>query len=358
MSDISLIVENASRLFRDNCGDDVYRVAEEGRLSQPLWAAIRETGLPDAARSDARGGPGTNLQDALAIVREAGAHSVPAPLAETMLAEIALEAACLPPRPGIGTIGPVVTHDVLTLDRRGDSWILTGTAHRVPWARVADYVVLIGQFENAPATVVAPPPKNLQHGRNFAHEPRDTLVFDGLRIPAADVAPAPHGLTLQELRLYGALFRLVASAGAMGTLLDMTLRYAQERQQFGRRIGQFQAVQHLIAVLASQIAAANAAADGVAALVGHGLPHFDVAAAKARVSEAAGVAAGIAHQVHGAMGFTLEHPLHRLTRRLWSWRDEFGSDHEWSTWIGKVTVKLGAEGLWSFLTSEQKALPS
>ncbi len=101
-----------------------------------------------------------------------------------------------------------------------------------------------------------------------------------------------------------------------------------------RRIGcssagrwrKFQAVQQNLAVLAGQTAAAVAAADMAAEAVADGLKLLPIAAAKARTGEAAGIAAAIAHQVHGAIGFTFEHNLHFLTRRLWSWRDEFGKD--------------------------------
>jgi alkylation response protein AidB-like acyl-CoA dehydrogenase len=113
--------------------------------------------------------------------------------------------------------------------------------------------------------------------------------------------------------------------------------------QFGRAIGKFQAVQQMLALLASHAAAAAAAVDlgcdGLAC--GDGLP--EVAVAKSRAGEAAGFAAEIAHQVIAAMGFTLEHPLHRYTRRLWSWRDECGNEVFWN----RRLAVLPAGGLWA-----------
>ena len=75
-----------------------------------------------------------------------------------------------------------------------------------------------------------------------------------------------------------------------------------------------------------------------------------VAAAKVRVGEAAGAGAAVAHQVHGAMGFTFEHRLHQFTRRLWSWRDEYGQESEWAIRLGRLVAADGADALWPALT--------
>jgi len=76
-----------------------------------------------------------------------------------------------------------------------------------------------------------------------------------------------------------------------------------------------------------------------------------VAAAKARVGEAAGIVAEQAHQVHGAMGYTHEHQLHHFSRRLWAWRDEFGNETYWQQRLGTHLAGLGAERVWDFLAS-------
>ena len=77
---------------------------------------------------------------------------------------------------------------------------------------------------------------------------------------------------------------------------------------------------------------------------------FAVAVAKSRIGEAAGRGAEIAHQVHGAMGFTREHNLHYSTRRLWSWRDEFGNESYWQTRLGRAVAASGADALWPMLS--------
>jgi len=154
---------------------------------------------------------------------------------------------------------------------------------------------------------------------------------------------------------YGALARSVQMAGALERALQLSLQYANERVQFGRPIGKFQAVQHLLAQQASHAAAASAACDAALdASAGHPDP-FLVAVAKARVSEAAGQGADIAHQVHGAMGFTREHSLHNVTRRLYAWRDEYGNEVWWQRWIGRRVSAQGADALWPMLTRCRRA---
>ena len=143
-------------------------------------------------------------------------------------------------------------------------------------------------------------------------------------------------------------------AGALEEVLELTVRYANERVQFGKPIGKFQAVQHQAAVLASHAAASSAAAHGALEALRRSQGTeiaLEVMLAKIRIGEASGIAAAIAHQVHGAMGFTYEHVLHRSTRRLWSWRDEFGAEAHWAEQAGRLVSQTGGEGLWAYLTS-------
>jgi len=122
--------------------------------------------------------------------------------------------------------------------------------------------------------------------------------------------------------------------------------------QFGRPIAKFQAIQQQLALLAEQAAAASVAVESAATAVAAARPSASlaIAVAKIRAGEAAGKVAEIAHQVHGAIGFTHEHSLHRLTRRLWSWRDEFGTESQWSLDLGKEVMAAGADALWPTIT--------
>ena len=364
-----VLVDAAAKLFGDLCTNQRFEVAERGGFNDDAWDQLEAAGLTRATVSEARGGAGADLGDALALVREAGRVALPLPLADTLLAEIVLAAAGLPPQSGVGAVGPVVElapHEAgkggLTLAKRARGWELSGTLYRIPSARHARYLVALALFESRWTSVVV---RNddlqravVKQDANWANEPRDTLTFKGVVLATDAVGKPGKGYTPETLKFMGALFRLVAMAGAMGRILRLTVQYAKDRVQFGRPIGQFQAVQHQLAVLASQVAAASAAADAVTDAVSRGPAQFEIAAAKARIGEAAHIACGIAHQVHGAMGFTYEHELHRSTRRLWAWRDEFGTEVEWAEWIGQVVARLGGARLWPFLTSGDKKLPA
>jgi acyl-CoA dehydrogenase len=105
-------------------------------------------------------------------------------------------------------------------------------------------------------------------------------------------------------------------------------------------------------MLAGEVAAASAAADAAAeACAGPQIAIGEIAVAKVRGGEAAGIGAAIAHQVHGAMGFTYEHSLHHATRRLWAWREEFGNEAVWATRLGRMVAARGADELWPFITA-------
>jgi acyl-CoA dehydrogenase len=119
--------------------------------------------------------------------------------------------------------------------------------------------------------------------------------------------------------------------------------------QFGRPIGNFQVIQHNIVIMAGHVVAAGAAADLAAESFGNPDP-LPVAIAKVRCGEAAGAVASSAHQIHGALGFTAEHVLHRYSKRLWAWRDEYGAEPFWSEIIGNAALRAGPEGLWPLLT--------
>jgi acyl-CoA dehydrogenase len=138
-------------------------------------------------------------------------------------------------------------------------------------------------------------------------------------------------------------------AGAMERSLELAIQHANTRVQFGKQIGKFQAVQQMLAQLAGETAAAAAAVDLGADALAAGDGELEAAIAKSRAGEAAGFAAEISHQVIGAMGFTLEHPLHRYTRRLWSWRDEYGNEAYWNARIGEAALRAGMNGAWPMI---------
>ena len=149
----------------------------------------------------------------------------------------------------------------------------------------------------------------------------------------------------------GAFARSAQIAGALDAALALSVAYVNERQQFGRPLGKFQAVQQSLATFACEAAAANCAAMGAAQALDRGEAGFEIAAAKLRANRAVEIGTTVAHQVHGAIGFTEEYALHRLTKLLWAWRSEYGNDAHWSRVLGAAVTGRGAERFWPDLTA-------
>ncbi len=347
-----LVREAAERLFEKHCGAETLRRADGGEFPQVLWRALTDAGYTAALVPESAGGAGLEMSDALSLLVSAGRHAVPAPLAETMLAGWLLSSANLAVPDGPLTVAPVReggnAGDTLIARRDGAAWRIDGTARRVPWARQCGTIAVLAESggENLVALVAAADCE-IRDGHNLAGEPRDDLVFVGSKSLLAGVSP----ISTAGLRALGAVMRSAQIAGALQSVLETSVQYARERVQFGRPIGRFQAIQQNLAVLAGQAAAATAAAEAAIEAAPQALDSPAVAAAKIRAGEAAGIGAAIAHQVHGAIGFTQEHRLHYLTRRLWSWRDEFGNEAYWARRLGGEVAAAGADRLWHSITA-------
>ncbi len=117
--------------------------------------------------------------------------------------------------------------------------------------------------------------------------------------------------------------------------------YVKIGEQFGRRIGKFQANQHHLAALAGEGASTACTADMASlSLIKNTFNSndidIDIASAKVRAGISGAKVIRIAHQVYGAIGFTDEYKLHRFTRRICSWREEFGNEMIWSRRLGQL----------------------
>ncbi|MBY6092344.1 acyl-CoA dehydrogenase [Maritimibacter alkaliphilus] len=353
-----MIADSAERLFsayreQSFAALPAHAGADAAPLPSGLWAEIEEAGFPLALLSEDEGGFGLPVESALALVRMAAEHAVAAPLGETMIANLLLARAGLDPVEGIASF---TADHALTLTPAASGWQATGRLHAVPYGRMAQTIVV--RVETAEGVKMAALPSGTAlPAHNLVAEPQDTLVYD-LTLPADAVTDAPA--LCEEMLLLGALLRAQGMAGALSALLGLTVDYANERKQFGRPIGKFQAIQQELAVLAGETAAAGAAAEMAARAFADALAgdteadwRLAVAAAKLRAGEAAGKSAAIAHQVIAAIGFSHEYPLHALTRRLWAWRDECGSEAHWARWIGETSCARGAEGFWPLLTQPE-----
>jgi acyl-CoA dehydrogenase len=254
-----------------------------------------------------------------------------------MIANWVLAAAGLPIEPG-----PLSFIDA-PLVAKPDS--VAGLAPHVPWARHSPFLAL-AQSGATTMVVRLPAATPSVLACNLAEEPRDSISVEA-QLDAISHRDTP--MTFETLTLIGAAMRALQLAGAIESILAMTLGYVQEREQFGRPLGSFQVVQHLVAQIAGEAAAARVAGDLAVDALENGIDPDAIAAAKIRAGEAAGSVAAAAHQLHGAMGFTREHRLHHFTRRVLAWRDEFGGEALWSEALGRRLAPAGGR-VWHRLT--------
>lgn len=346
-----MLLDANERLLTDYCTKEVVLAAEDGVWAATLWQALTDAGISNALAPEDAGGCGLDLGEALRLAGAAAGFSAPIPIGEHFLATWMLARAGIAMPEGPATVAPTNLRDQLVLQRNGNQWRLTGVARRIPWARYASNVIVLASFEGKDSIAVVPASGYaIKPGSNIAREARDTLAFDAL-LGEDSVAPAIEGAGRMQQHALGAALRTAQMASALARTLDVTVRYAQDRVQFGRPISKFQAVQHNLAVLASQAAAAQAAADIALESLEPEIDPLNIGAAKARAGEAASIGAALAHQVHGAIGFTKEYELNLSTRRLWSWRDEFGNEAEWSLSVGRRIAAAGARQLWTTITN-------
>jgi len=350
-----IVAETAARIFADLADPQTVNHASDSDWKLPVWNALAGAGLTLAWVGQEHGGGGADLADGFALIGVAGRFAAPIPLAETLLAGWLLARARISSPAGPMTIAPVRPGERIDLNADGT---LSGRARGVPFAQDASHIAVCAQAQNASwIALVDASACRIARGRNLAGDALDAVTFDGVKpIQLACAPPEATELDSTPLMLMGAAARAVATAGALEAILALTLRHADERIAFERPIAKFQAVQHSLARLAGEVAAAMTAAGSAAdtlaqASIGDDAAFLEVAAAKIRTAQAAQEGAAIAHQIHGAIGFTREHILHRFTLRMLAWRDDFGNESQWAAALGNRVAVRGAEELWSLLAS-------
>lgn len=351
-----ILEDSIRRLLQAQVTPESLRQAESGEWPGVLWSMLEEGGFTLALVREESGGSGLTWGDAYPVVAAAGEHALPLPLPETMLAAWLLDRAGLSVPPGpLGVVDPGDAPLPIAHTAPTGGWRLQGSIAQVPWGRAVGHVVLAVQFDGqVHLALLKNEGLDWVHDSNLAREPRDALALDGAMVQT--LVPWPDaGAGALGLRQHGAMLRSAQMAGAMERLVALSARYATERVQFGRAIGQFQAIQQQLAVLACAGAAAQTAAAFAFEQADSAGAALATASAKARSSLAAGEATSIAHATHGAIGFTYEHTLHFLSRRLWSWRSEFGHHAWWSGRIGRA-VRESEQPFWHLVTQGELAL--
>jgi len=348
----NIVAETAERIFSDLADAQNLNNATNDGWKTPLWAALADAGLPLSWVPEDCDGSGASLADGFSVAGSAGRFAVPVPLVETMLAGWLLAQAGLPSPAGKMTVAPARPQDRVAINADGS---LSGRVRGVPFASEAAHIAVIAQgAKGYSIALVEIPACRIEAGESLGSDASNTVTFDNVRPLSSK--PASPGTTPASLMLMGATVRSLQIAGALETMLDITVRYSNERVAFEKQISKFQAVQHNLARLAGEVAAAVAAAGSAADAIANGLSFDDAvfleaASAKVRCAEAAEKGTAIAHQVHGAIGFSMEHILHRYTLRALGWRDDFGHESYWATELGKFVAARGADELWPLVAS-------
>ena len=313
-----MFAEAIASILEHHCTPAAVRAIERGTSAQPLATALAEAGFLELLAPEDQGGGGASWRDFFEVVLLCGSFAVPLPLAQTMAARL-LCAHAGPLPAGYITFAPSLAPGT------------DGSLHalHVPFARTASHVIgasgdalvllSIGEAHQWPSGV---------HGS----------LTSSLRWPAGSGRTLQGTARAADLAPIAALLHAGLLAGAMKRCFDLTMGYANERVQFGKPIGKFQAIQHQLSVMAEHVAAGRMAAEAAFGAA-HGLPAPPACAvAKARTSEAAQLVASTAHAVHGAIGVTEEYDLQLFTRRLHEWRLAHGSEAHWHRVLGQMVI--------------------
>ena len=355
MSD-TLIEDSAAKLFSTQVDKERRLRAEQGEWDGALWQQVADSGFHLLLATESAGGFGQSWSAAYPLLRGLGYWQVPLPLAETMVAAQLASLAGFNIPSGPLTLIEQDQGNQLQVTEGDGLATISGTAHAVPWARHAKAaLVSLADGRLALLDLAGAAGVQVQPHQNHAGLPSDTLVLQQARLQA--VAENPLDLD-QPVWTLGAVARCAMLVGALESALEQSVRYAGERVQFGKAIGKYQAIQQQLALMAGDVSAARVAALVALADAPGGAQTscaatlFSTAVAKVRAGEAATRGTSIAHQVHGAIGFTHEHALHFATRRLWAWREEFGTDAAWAAELGRAAIAGRSAGFWPGVTAK------
>jgi alkylation response protein AidB-like acyl-CoA dehydrogenase len=222
---------------------------------------------------------------------------------------------------------------IVEATRNDGNYIIKGTKLFVPDAHIADYLLCVARIKPGSGITVFLVDAN---NPRMKYTLLKTIAGDKLCEVVFDQVPVPAANTLGRLNQdWGAVQNIIQRAAAgkccemvgnIQRVLEMTVDYAKERKQFDRPIGSFQVIQHYCADMATDVDSARLSTYQAAWMLSEGLPCArEVAIAKAWISEASQRVFALAHQIHGAIGVTIEHDLNYYTRRAKAAEIAFGN---------------------------------
>lgn len=314
-----MFAEAIEDILRDQCTPAVVRAIEAGGSPADLWEALAGAGFLDLLRPEDEGGAGLPLPELYGVLSHFGRYTVPVPAAQAIAAR-ALVAPGFNLPSGLLTLAP-------TLQRSAKGAIICPL---VPFGTVAQHVLAADGAQ----LLLIDAKRATRRPTGIVHSQLATLTWADADAGAAEYVPG-DGSALAPL---AAALHAALLAGALARTFEMTLAYCNDRVQFGKSLGKFQAVQHQLSVMAEEVAAASMAAEAAFQTAARLPALVPAAMAKARASEAAPGVANTAHALHGAIGVTEEYGLQLLTRRLHEWRLAHGSESYWNRRVGEQVL--------------------
>ncbi|MBW1684396.1 MAG: acyl-CoA/acyl-ACP dehydrogenase [Deltaproteobacteria bacterium] len=348
---------SAREFLRAECDKAVLRELEESDSghSASLWTKMAELGWAGIAVPEEYGGAGWGLLGLAVLFEEIGRAAFDSPLFATSLASLViLEGGTDPQREEIlpkvtsgeriltlALAEPEVSNDprfVSVGARPGDGgYVITGTKLFVPYAKVADQILVVARTEGAPGDEAgltlflvdggAPglrltPLETIAPGRQYQAD------LDDVRVSSDRVLGVPNqGLpVLRSVLAKTSAIRCAEMLGGAEHQLEVTAEYTKEREQFDRPIGTFQAVQHRLADMFIDVQGARWTSYQALCRLSQGLAAGrELAIANAFTSDACMRVAFGAQQLHGGAGVDLDHDLHFYFRRAKALELSFGS---------------------------------
>jgi alkylation response protein AidB-like acyl-CoA dehydrogenase len=287
--------------------------APDGR-DPALWQQLAELGLTGITVAEEFGGLGMSELDFVLLAQECGYVALPEPLVNTVLVAVPL----------LQQLGGELAASWLPRIAAGEARVAVGLEQNllVEDAHVADLLLL--QHGDAWYALA---PEQLELRRNESVDPSRRLYAVTIKPGAEDVASGQQAAALTLAALdRGALGCAAQALGLAQRMVDMTVSYSCDRQQFGKPIGSFQAVKHLMANVAVRLEYARAPVHRAAYSVARAeaVASRAVSQAKLMACEAANLAAKHSIQVHGAMGYTWEVDLHIFMKKAWALANTWG----------------------------------
>ncbi len=352
-----MVKKMARDFLTDKFPKTVVKEIEESELgySPELWREMAELGWMGLALPEKYGGGDMSFLDLAVLLEEMGRACLPGPYFSTVvlggltILDIGSEEQKQEYLPKIASgeaiftlalTEPSARYDAGGIETKAtadkDGYIINGTKLFVPDANVAHYMLVVARTEAKSKAeegitifIVDAKSPGISHTvlKTIANDKLCEVVFDQLKVPKENILGELNQgwKEVQKIIQRAAVAKCCEMVGCIQQALDMTVDYAKERKQYDRPIGSFQVIQHYCADMATDVDGTRLSTYQAAWMLSEGLPCTqEVAIAKAWAGEACQRVMALAHQIHGAIGVTIDHDLQYYTRRAKAAEVSFG----------------------------------